>query len=49
MFQSKNPYFNQVKEFHAKMDGTTQEFPKAYRVEEAERGASGRLQVGRNR
>ncbi len=44
MFQSKNPYFNQVKEFHAKMDGKTQEFPKAYRVEEAVHRADFKLE-----
>lgn len=35
MFQSKNPYFNQVKDFHARMDGHTQEIPRAYEMEEA--------------
>ena len=35
MFQSKNKYFNQVKDFHARMDGRTQESPKAFGVEEA--------------
>lgn len=35
MFQSKNPYFNQVKDFHARMDGHTQESPRAYEMEEA--------------
>ena len=35
MFQSKNPYFNQVKDFHARMDGHTQEKPEAFELEEA--------------
>ena len=35
MFQSKNPYFNQVKDFHARMDGYTQESPRSYEIEEA--------------
>lgn len=30
MFQSNNPYFNAVKDFHAKMDRQTQESPQAY-------------------
>ncbi|OLF48314.1 HAD family hydrolase [Streptococcus cuniculi] len=30
MFRSKDSQFNAVKEFHAKMDGMTQESPKAY-------------------
>lgn len=35
MFQSKDTYFNQVKEFHARMDGETQEIPQAYSAESA--------------
>lgn len=35
MFQSKDVQFNAVKEFHAKMDGVTQEYPKAYDAETA--------------
>lgn len=35
MFQSKDIYFNQVKEFHARMDGVTQEMPQPYSIESA--------------
>ncbi|TFU30424.1 HAD family hydrolase [Streptococcus acidominimus] len=35
MFRSKDIQFNAVKEFHAKMDGMTQEYPKAYDAETA--------------
>lgn len=35
MFQSKDIYFNQVKEFHVRMDGETQEKPQAYSMESA--------------
>src|SRR3712207_1303499 len=34
MFQSKDIYFNQVKKFHARMDGETQEKPIAYSTEQ---------------
>ncbi|MTB64424.1 HAD family hydrolase [Streptococcus sp. zg-86] len=35
MFQSKDSQFNAVKDFHAKMDGRTQEFPLAYEPQSA--------------
>lgn len=40
MFRSKNDYFNKVKDFHAFMDGTTQETPKEYDEESAFHRAS---------
>lgn len=35
MFQSKDAHFNQVKDFHALMDGETQEYPQAFLSETA--------------